>query len=61
MPKPEVMKLRIEQSEKEGFQRAASLSGLSLSAWARERLRRAAVRELEEASIPIPFIEFKRS
>lgn len=61
MPKGNVMRLRIEETEKDGFQQAAALSGLSLSAWARERLRRAAVRELEEASLPIPFIEFKRS
>lgn len=60
MPKGDVMKLRIEESEKAGFERAAGLAGLSLSAWARERLRKAAVRELEEASLPIPFIEYKR-
>jgi len=60
MAKASIMKLRIEDSEKEGFEKAAGLSGLSLSAWARERLRKAAVRELEEASLPIPFIEYKR-
>lgn len=60
MAKAHMMRLRIEESEKEGFERAAGLSGLTLSAWARERLRRAAVRELEEASLPIPFIEFRR-
>lgn len=60
MAKARVMQLRIEDSEKEGFEKAAGLSGLSLSAWARERLRKSAVRELEEASLPIPFIEYKR-
>jgi hypothetical protein len=54
------MLIRIDDSEKDGFEKAAGLSGLGLSAWARERLRRAAVRELEEASLPIPFIEYKR-
>jgi hypothetical protein len=54
------MRLRVTEREKEGFEQAAQLSGLSLSAWARERLRKAAVRELEDASLPIPFIEFRR-
>jgi hypothetical protein len=60
VPKGDVMRLRIEATEKEGFEKAAGLSGLSLSAWARERLRKAAVKELEDASLPIPFIEFRR-
>lgn len=61
MAKTRQMLIRIDESEKEGFEKAAGLSGLNLSAWARERLRRAAVRELEEASMPIPFIEFRRN
>ena len=60
MTKTRQMLIRIDDSEKVGFEKAAGLSGLNLSAWARERLRRAAVRELEEASQPIPFIEFRR-
>jgi hypothetical protein len=60
MAKASTMRLRVEETEKQGFEKAAALSGLSLSAWARERLRRSAVRELEEASLPIPFIEFRR-
>jgi hypothetical protein len=60
MAKNRQMLMRIDDSEKEGFEKAAALSGLNLSAWARERLRRAAVRELEEASLPIPFIEYRR-
>ena len=35
------------------FQDAAALSGISLSSWARERLRRAAIKDIEEASQPI--------
>jgi hypothetical protein len=54
--KTELLKVRITAAEKEGFQTAADLAGLALSAWARERLRRAAIKELEEASRPIPFI-----
>jgi hypothetical protein len=54
--KTEWLKLRITPGEKEGFQTVAEIAGLSLSGWARERLRRAAIRELEDASRPIPFI-----
>ena len=49
--------LRIEATEKEGFRAAAELSGLDLSAWIRERLRRAARLELEEARQPVPFLQ----
>ena len=56
MPKTEFVKIRLSETEKEGFETAADLAGISLSAWMRERLRRAAIRELEEASKPIPFI-----
>jgi hypothetical protein len=49
-------KLRITPAEKAGFQEAADIAGISLSAWARERLRRAAIRELEDASRDIPFL-----
>lgn len=48
--------LRLEPGEKEGFRAAAELSGIDLSAWMRERLRRVARQELEEARLPIPFI-----
>lgn len=60
MAKAAIMKLRLEESEKEGFEKAAALSSLPLSAWARERLRHAAVRELEAAGKEIPFIEYRR-
>ena len=39
--------IRLMSSEKTGFEEAAKLSGLSLSAWMRERLRSVAKRELE--------------
>jgi uncharacterized protein (DUF1778 family) len=48
--------LRLEPGEKEGFRAAADLAGIDLSAWIRERLRRIARQELEEAGLPIPFI-----
>jgi hypothetical protein len=55
--KNELVKLRVTEAEKRAFQEAADLAGLPLSAWARERLRRVAVRELEEASRPIAFLQ----
>ena len=48
--------VRLETDEKEAFQDAADLAGISLSSWVRERLRRTAVRELQEAARPIAFL-----
>lgn len=59
--KSDRIELRVQPDEKAGFEEAAQMAGLPLSAWARERLRRAAVRELEDASRPVPFIRFGRS
>jgi hypothetical protein len=56
MAKTEFVKIRLSDAEKRGFEKAADRAGISLSAWMRERLRRAAIRELEDASLPIPFI-----
>ena len=50
------MEIRVSQDEKAAFQAAAQLAGIPLSAWVRERLRRAAVRELEDAGQDIPFL-----
>jgi len=57
MPKEERVYVRLTESEKQGFQTAASLAGLPLSAWIRERLRLAAIRDLESAGRQVPFIE----
>jgi hypothetical protein len=46
----------LEPSEKEAFKSAADLAGVSLSSWVRERLRRMAIRELEEVAHPIAFL-----
>jgi uncharacterized protein (DUF1778 family) len=51
--------LRVEPSEKEAFEQAAELAGVPVSAWIRERLRRAARRELEDANKAIPFLKSK--
>lgn len=49
-----LVKLKVD--EKEAFKDAAQLAGVPLSVWVRERLRRVAIRELEEAARPIAFL-----
>ena len=53
----EPLLVMLESDEKETFKDAADLAGISLSSWVRERLRRVAVRELEEAAHPIAFLK----
>jgi predicted HicB family RNase H-like nuclease len=55
-PKTEILQIRISDSEKEGFELAAALAGISLSSWVRERLRLTAIRELEGAGRRVPFV-----
>jgi uncharacterized protein (DUF1778 family) len=55
--KTESIEIRVHADEKTAFKHAASLAGIPLSAWIRERLRRAAVKELEDASMPIAFLQ----
>lgn len=43
--------------EKAGFGAASELAGIPLSAWVRERLRMAAIRDLESAGQQIPFVK----
>lgn len=50
------IKIRLEISEKEAFQKAADIGGIPLSAWIRERLRGASIRELEEIGVRAPFL-----
>jgi uncharacterized protein (DUF1778 family) len=57
MQKSEFMKIRLEPAEKRAFHEAADIAGVALSAWMRERLRRAARRELEEAGRQIAFLQ----
>jgi hypothetical protein len=57
MAKSHTMRLRVEDAERLGFERAAQVSGLTVSAWARARLRGAARRELTEAGEQVPFYQ----
>ena len=54
--KTENLMIRVTDSEKEGFELAAILAGISLSSWVRERLRLSAIRELESAGRKVPFV-----
>lgn len=55
--KTQVLQIRLSDAEKEGFQSAANLAGIKLSSWVRERLRLAAIRDLESAGQQVPFID----
>ena len=48
--------IRLSPDEKTAFETAASIAGISISSWVRERLRRACVRELEDTGLQVPFL-----
>jgi predicted HicB family RNase H-like nuclease len=50
--KSESLLLRLEPREKETFSEAAKVAGVPLSVWIRERLRKVARGELQEAGHP---------
>ncbi len=52
----EYLEIRVDPSEKQAFKDAADIAGIPMSAWVRERLRRAAIRDLEEVARPIAFL-----
>ena len=56
MTKAQVLQIRLTEAEKQGFSDAAELAGIPLSSWVRERLRLAAIRDLESAGLKIPFV-----
>jgi hypothetical protein len=53
----EYIELRVSEAEKQGFRDAADRAGIPLATWARERLRRIAIRELENAELPVAFLK----
>ena len=57
MSKSEIIKIRVEPQEKDAFQQSAEIAGIPLSNWIRERLRKAARIELEDARRTIPFLK----
>lgn len=56
-PLDEYIELRVSEDEKQAFRDAAERAGIPLATWARERLRRVAIRELENAELPVAFLE----
>ena len=48
--------IRVSAEEKAAFDRAAEIAGASLSAWIRERLRAASLRELDVIGELAPFL-----
>jgi hypothetical protein len=54
--KGEYLEVRLSLDEKRAFKDAADFAGLALSAWVRERLRRAAREELERAGRQVAFL-----
>ena len=54
--KTTTLQIRLRPDEKLAFEEAADLAGIALSAWVRERLRAAAIRELEGGGKPVPFV-----
>lgn len=55
--KTDVIQVRMSADEKRSFEDAATASGVSLSAWARSRLRAAALSDLQSAGLKVPFVE----
>ena len=55
--KLEHLVIRLELEEKQAFKDAAKISGAPLSVWVRERLRQAAIKELEAVGHPISFFK----
>ena len=53
----ESLLVRVEAGEKEAFKNAAKPAGVPLSAWARERLRQVAMRELKSAAQPVALLK----
>jgi hypothetical protein len=56
-PLDEYIEVRVSGAEKQGFRDAAERSGLPLATWMRQRLRRIAIRELENADLPVAFLK----
>jgi len=57
MKKDEQVLIKLSTKEKEGFKRAAELSGIGFSAWARQVMRSAAIKELQNAGEKIIFLD----
>lgn len=59
MNKDKIIPIRATVEEKEAFERAADLAGTSLSSWARQKLRSAAIADLKEVGEKPKFLDAK--
>ena len=57
MKKDTQVLIKLSEVEKSAFKRAAEISGIGFSAWARQALRSAAIKELQNAGEKILFLE----
>jgi len=57
MKKNEQVLIKLSADEKTAFYKAAELSGMGFSAWARLRLRLAAKGELQDAGEKVDFLQ----
>lgn len=57
MKKDSQILIRVSDLEKKGFERAAKIAGIGVSAWARQRLRSSAIKELQELGERVVFLE----
>lgn len=48
--------IKLSEDEKKAFKKAAEVSGLGFSAWARQQLRAEAIKVLKAAGEPIEFL-----
>ena len=61
MEKTDTARLRLTPAEKIAFQEAAKIAGVSFSTWARQTLRRAALREFQDAGRRLDFYPTART
>jgi hypothetical protein len=52
-----LLQVRLSAEEKGSFEMAAEDAGVSLSAWARQALRRSSAAELRPMGLKVPFVE----
>lgn len=56
MKKDTQILIKLSETERESFRRAADIAGIGLSAWARQKLRSAAIKELQEVGETATFL-----
>lgn len=53
--------IKLSEDEKKAFKKASEISGIGFSAWARQKLRAAAIKELNDAGVKVEFLENKNN